>query len=205
MSTLYCKDYYTRTITELYTIDMSATMTETATVTEIETYPPYTKSGEIVKSAQHYRELVDRNLFDTDYTLLKRISAEQGLLSSAGFLAVLLQIAHPGVGKGVGLHSNFDKDIIARTENTAMYVFSTIHGTPEERQAIRKFVTRKHGGVHDNKDKSKRTYSALDPKLQLWVAATGFGTAMIYRDLCGWYTSPEDQEQLLQEFSTVYV
>lgn len=56
--------------------------------------------------------------------------------------------------------------------------------------------------IADN-DKSKRTYSALDPKLQLWVAATGFGTAMIYRDMAGWFTSPEDQEQLLQEFSTV--
>ena len=57
--------------------------------------------------------------------------------------------------------------------------------------------------VAPDNDKSKRTYSALDPKLQLWVAATGFGTAMIYRDMAGWYTSPEDQEQLLQEFSTV--
>jgi uncharacterized protein (DUF2236 family) len=176
-------------------------MTETVTVTE--TIPKYTASGEIIKDAKHYQELKDRNLLDTDYSLLKRVTAEQGLLSSAGFAAVLLQIAHPGVGKGVGLHSNFNERVVERTENTAMYVFSTIHGTPEEREAIRKFVTRKHGKVYDNKDKSKRTYSALDPRLQLWVAATGFGTAMIYRELAGWYLSPEDQEQLLQEFSTV--
>ena len=122
----------------------------TQTVTATETIPPYTASGEIIKDAEHYRELKERNLLNTDYSLLKRITAEQGLLSSAGFAAVLLQIAHPGVGKGVGLHSNFDKDIVARTQNTAMYVFSTIHGTPEERAAIRKFVTRKHGGVHDS-------------------------------------------------------
>ena len=180
---------------------MSTTTTETIAVTE--TIPKYTASGEIIKDAKHYQELKDRNLLNTDYALLKRVTAEQGLLSSAGFAAVLLQIAHPGVGKGVGLHSNFNERVVERTENTAMYVFSTIHGTPEEREAIRKFVTRKHGKVYDNKDKSKRTYSALDPKLQLWVAATGFGTAMIYREMAGWYLSPEDQEQLLQEFSTV--
>ena len=139
---------------------MSTTMTETVTATE--TFPPYTVSGEIIKDAEHYRELKERNLLNTDYSLLKRVTAEQGLLSSAGFVAVLLQIAHPGVGKGVGLHSNFDKQIVERTQNTAMYVFSTIHGTPEERAAIRKFVTRKHGKVHDSKCHSTLSCKTAD-------------------------------------------
>jgi uncharacterized protein (DUF2236 family) len=180
---------------------MSATTTETVTATE--EIPKYTASGEIIKDAKHYQELKDRNLLETNYALLKRLTAEQGLLSSAGFAAVLLQIAHPGVGKGVGLHSDFDDRVLERANNTAMYVFSTIHGTPEERAAIRKFVTRKHARVYDNKDRNKRTYSALDPKLQLWVAATGFGTTMIAREMAGLPLSPEDQEQALQEFSTV--
>lgn len=107
---------------------MSATITETITVSE--TIPEFTASGEIIKDAEHYRELKERNLLNTDYSLLKRVTAEQGLLSSAGFVAVLLQIAHPGVGKGVGLHSNFNERVVERTQNTAMYVFSTIHGTP---------------------------------------------------------------------------
>jgi uncharacterized protein (DUF2236 family) len=200
---------------------MSATMTEAVTVMEerpsyltvtkemprnestTEEIPKFTASGEIIKDAKHYHELKDRNLLYTDYTLLKRVTAEQGLLNGVGLAAVLLQIAHPGVGRGVGLHSDFDERVVERTQNTAMYVFSTIHGTPEERAAIRKFVTRKHGKVYDNKDKNKRTYSALDPKLQLWVAATGFGTAMIAREVFGMPLSPEDQEQVLQEFSTV--
>jgi uncharacterized protein (DUF2236 family) len=169
----------------------------------VEEIPKYTASGEIIKDAKHYEELKKRNLLNTDYTMLKRITAEQGFLNGVGLAAVLLQIAHPGVGKGVGLHSDFDARVIERTQNTAMYVFSTIHGTPEERAAIRKFVTRKHGKVYDNKDRSKRTYSALDPTLQLWVAATGFGTAMIWRDIIGKPLPIEDQEQVLQEFSTV--
>jgi len=180
---------------------MSARTTETVTVTQ--EIPKYTASGEIIKDAKHYQELKDRNLLETDYALLKRLTGEQSLLSGASFAAVLLQIAHPGVGKGVGLHSDFDERVLERTNNTAMYVFSTIHGTPEERQAIRKFVTRKHARVYDNKDRNKRTYSALDPKLQLWVAATGFGTTMIAREMAGVPLSPEEQEQALQEFSTV--
>ena len=65
---------------------MSTTMTETVTATE--TFPPYTVSGEIIKDAEHYRELKERNPLNTDYSLLKRVTAEQGLLSSAGFVAV---------------------------------------------------------------------------------------------------------------------
>lgn len=158
-------------------------------------------SGIAIKDEKHYQELKSRGLLNTDYAFPKKLISEQILFGAAPLAAVLLQIAHPGVGKGVGLHSTFANRIIERAENTAMYMFTTLYGTPEEREKIRKFVTRRHARVNDRK--TDNSYNALDPKLQLWVAATLYGTYVPAHEAVFGPMSQEDREQALQEFSVL--
>jgi uncharacterized protein (DUF2236 family) len=160
-----------------------------------------TASGVAIKDDKHYQELKSRGLLNTDYALAKKLISEQILLGAAPLAAVLLQIAYPGIGKGVGLHSTFANRIIERAENTAMYMFTTLYGTPEEREKMRKFVTRRHASVNDRK--TDNSYNALDPKLQLWVVATLYGTYVPAHEAVLGPMSQENREQALQEFSVL--
>jgi uncharacterized protein (DUF2236 family) len=55
--------------------------------------------------------------------------------------------------------------------------------------------------VNDNK--RGKTYNALDPKLQLWVAFTLYATYVpVYEELFGKFTD-EERERVLQEFSVM--
>jgi uncharacterized protein (DUF2236 family) len=149
----------------------------------------------------HQQELISRGLLNSDYALLKKVASEQMVISIAGLTAVLLQIAHPGVGKGVGLHSNFSYRFIERSENTAMYIYTMIFGTEEEKANMKAFVDKRHKYVNDNK--KGKTYDALNPELQLWVAFTLYATYVpAYEELFGKF-SDEDREGVLQEFSVM--
>jgi uncharacterized protein (DUF2236 family) len=153
------------------------------------------------KVDSHQQELASRGLVGSDYALLRKVVSEQMVISIAGLTAVLLQIAHPGVGKGVGLHSNFSYRFIERSENTAMYIYTMVFGNDEEKAKMKAFVDKRHKYINDNKKGG--TYSALDPKLQLWVAFTLYATYVpVYEDLFGKFT-PEEHEKVLQEFSVM--
>lgn len=80
--------------------------------------------------------------------------------------AVLLQLAVPGVGHGVADHSNTLSDPLGRLRTTMSYIYAISIGTPEEKRAIVKMVNKAHIPVRTE------SYSAFDPDLQLWVAAT---------------------------------
>ena len=77
---------------------MSATTTETITQRR-------TVVAEKSENDDYERELASRGLLNSDYGFIKKIVGEQMVVSFAALTAVLLQIAHPGVGKGVGLQS----------------------------------------------------------------------------------------------------
>lgn len=127
-----------------------------------------TQRSTIRDQKDEQQELISRGLLNTDYPLLKKVASEQMVLSIAGLTAVLLQIAHPGVGRGVGNHSNFSYRFIERSENTAMYIYTMIFGSEGERAAMKRFVDKRHKYVNDKK--KGNTYDALDPELQLWVS-----------------------------------
>lgn len=80
--------------------------------------------------------------------------------------AVLLQLAVPGVGHGVADHSNTLSDPLGRLRTTMSYIYAITVGSPEEKKAIVKMVNKAHIPVRTE------SYSAFDPELQLWVAAT---------------------------------
>jgi uncharacterized protein (DUF2236 family) len=97
---------------------------------------------------------------------LEHFVGEQALMLGAGS-AVMYQLAMKGVGLGVAEHSNTLERPVDRLRTTLTYVFAMVLGTDEEPAAIARKVNKAHAPV-----RSPGRYSAFDPDLQLWVAAT---------------------------------
>jgi uncharacterized protein (DUF2236 family) len=114
-----------------------------------------------------------------DNVEMQRI-AREGALLAGGARAILLQIAHPAVGRGVAEHSDFAGRPLQRLRATLTYVYGVTFGTPEEIQQLAATVTAAHRNV------TGAGYRATDPELQLWVAATLYDTAiLVYEELFG--------------------
>jgi uncharacterized protein (DUF2236 family) len=106
--------------------------------------------------------------------------AREGALLAGGARAILLQIAHPAVGRGVAEHSDFAARPLDRLRTTLTYVYCVTFGTPQEIEAVATAVTAAHRKV------TGAGYRATDPELQLWVAATLYDTALlVYQELFG--------------------
>lgn len=106
--------------------------------------------------------------------------APEGVYLLGGGRAILLQLALPGVGHGVARHSNFAANPLGRLNGTLTYIYALSNGTDEHRAKARDMVHAAHAPVKAPvaRDGSHPAYSARDPKLQLWVAATLYDSAM---------------------------
>ena len=102
---------------------------------------------------------------------VRRVGREAVLLGGAA-RAILLQVAHPAVGRGVAEHSNFAQDPLKRLRGTLNYVYASYFGTPDEVDWVAANVNRVHERVVGS------GYSADDPELQVWVAATLYDSAV---------------------------
>ncbi|KNG87592.1 hypothetical protein ANOM_005442 [Aspergillus nomiae NRRL 13137] len=125
---------------------------------------------------------------DTDEQLLRELENPQkikkivreGILLAGGGAAILLQVAMPGVGKGVDEHSNFSYRPLDRLRTTMTYVYCMAFGTPEEKKIIIEMVHKAHSVVKGP------DYSADDPHLQVWVAATLYAVGIdLYEQVFG--------------------
>ncbi|QKT08831.1 DUF2236 domain-containing protein [Gordonia sp. X0973] len=92
----------------------------------------------------------------------------------AGPANVIMQLANVPVGRGV-VESKVESGNlllhpIKRTRTTLTYLAVAAAGTPEDRKSFREAVNSAHRQVHSTHD-SPVKYNAMDPKLQLWVAA----------------------------------
>lgn len=130
---------------------------------------------------------------------------QEGIIIGAGAAAILLQLAEAGVGQGVNQHSNFTYRVTDRLRTTMTFVYCMVYGTPEERRTITDMVTRVHnqvnGTLEEGRDKGKK-YSALDPDLQLWVAATLYATAIqTYQRIFGVIDDEILQENIYREYA----
>lgn len=112
-------------------------------------------------------------------SVLSRFAPEAVYLLGGG-RAILLQLALPGVGHGVARHSNFAVNPLGRLNGTLTYIYALSNGTEGQRAKVRDIVNAAHAPVRapEAKDGSHPAYSARDPKLQLWVAATLYDSAM---------------------------
>ena len=97
-----------------------------------------------------------------------------GIALLAGPANVIMQLGRPGVGYGVKESrvesGRIDRHPIKRARTTFTYLAVATRGTPEQQKAYRKAVTAAHAQVRSTED-SPVKYNALDPDLQLWVAA----------------------------------
>lgn len=124
--------------------------------------------------------------FDPKYI---KILTQESVILGGGAAAILLQVAEAGVGAGVSEHSNFSHRALDRLRTTMTYVYCMAYGTAQERKTVADMVTRVHDEVSGTLSEGRnqgRPYSALDPDLQLWVAATLYWTATeVYRSVFG--------------------
>lgn len=88
--------------------------------------------------------------------------ARDGALVLGGGAAILMQVADPGVARGVAAHSAFADDPMRRLRHTLGYVYAVSLGDAEQVRRVAGFVDRAHAGVP----------GATEPDRQLWVAAT---------------------------------
>lgn len=112
-----------------------------------------------------------------------------GVALLAGPANVIMQLGRPGVGYGV-LESRvesgrIDRHPIKRARTTFTYLAVATRGNDQQRRAYRKAVTGAHAQVRSTGD-SPVQYNALDPELQLWVAACLYkGGVDVYRTFIG--------------------
>lgn len=103
--------------------------------------------------------------------VIRRVDGELVLLLG-GTRALLMQLAHPLVARGVAEHSGFEADPFARLQRTLDASYTIIFGTDQEARRTARQVHDIHRGVIGD------GYEANDPELLLWVHSTLVDTAL---------------------------
>jgi uncharacterized protein (DUF2236 family) len=124
---------------------------------------------------------------------LTDLVSEAVMLAGAGS-AVMYQLARKEVGLGVVEHSTTLDRPLDRLRTTLTYVYVMALGTEEERRSVASMVNRRHAPV-----RSAGRYSAFDPELQLWVAATLARTGETIRERVFGPMDPATRERVYRE------
>ena len=128
-----------------------------------------------------------------------------GCIDSIGLISgpanTIMQLAYPGVGHGVMESRVTSGSIlhhpIKRARTTLAYLSVAFYGTTEEKLAYRRAINQAHAQVTST-ESSPIKYRALDPNLQLWVAACLFwGHIDVYEKLRG-PMSKQDQARFYE-------
>lgn len=132
------------------------------------------------------------------------IAPEAGLLLGAG-RAILLQLAHPQIGLAIAKHSDFASNPLGRLIHTLGYIYALSNGTPEQQRTIIDYVNTAHQPVHGtrNPDRETPAYSAMDPKLQMWVAATLYDSARVIAAEILPMAESSDNENLYRQYAAL--
>ncbi|MGP4028042.1 oxygenase MpaB family protein [Actinomadura sp. 3N407] len=126
-----------------------------------------------------------------DRDVLRALAAEPLIGLGAG-RALLMQLAHPRVARGVAEHSDFADRPLARLFGTLDFLLIVTYGTPEEVARIAAKVRGVHTAVRGE------GYTGNDPDLQLWVNATLIDSALhIYEHVM---RPGDDEPDLAEEY-----
>lgn len=106
-----------------------------------------------------------------DDSVLRRIYRENVLFLGGG-RALLLQLAHPDVARGVAEHSSFEEDPFSRLRRTISVVDAIVFGEDDAADRAAAGLRRVHDRV------AGAGYAANDPALLFWVHATLVDTGM---------------------------
>lgn len=109
----------------------------------------------------------------------RRYAADSSLVLG-GLAAILLQVAHPVVARGVARSSSFADDPLRRLRHTLAYVYAVQLGSPGQHALAARRVDSAHAHVAGARD--------ADP--QLWVTATLAHTGMQVHELLHGPLSP---------------
>ena len=107
--------------------------------------------------------------------MVRRVHGE-GVLLLGGGRALLMQIAHPDVARGVAEHSRFREERFGRLLRTLRPMFAIAFGTREQALAAAASINRIHDGV------AGQGYRASDAELLLWVLATLIDTGLVMHE-----------------------
>ncbi|KAK0666880.1 hypothetical protein QBC41DRAFT_325081 [Cercophora samala] len=133
-----------------------------------------------------------------------------------GPYAILLQIASPGIALGSCSHSRFQTHPISRFRRTAAFIMAVVHGTEEQKALICGAIKKQrlvlfhppHPNVmltRSEKDSHIHgpNYTATDPLLQKWTAATLFVAGQKTHEMFSIERKPmprAEKEVLCQQF-----
>jgi uncharacterized protein (DUF2236 family) len=124
--------------------------------------------------------------------LLRSIISQDIYLLGALF-TILCQFAHPALAKGSYKHSQFAYRFQQRLQKTGCFLNVAVHGTDEEKRAIFGVVHKYHSRVKGD------DYSADDPELHKWTAATLFVAIIRVRETFFGKMSRDEMESLFRE------
>jgi uncharacterized protein (DUF2236 family) len=134
-------------------------------------------------------------------SLTRRINGESVLLLGGG-RALILQVAHPSVAAGVARFSNYRAEPWKRLYRTLDTTLAIVFGDRETSTAAAARLRRIHRRVNGTDD-SGEPYSALDPKLLLWVHATLIDTSLTIYERYVTRLTPAELERYYEEMKTL--
>ena len=121
-------------------------------------------------------------------SVIRRVDGEWALLLGGG-RALLMQLAHPLVAKGVAEHSDFKNNPFDRLQRTLDASWTIVFGTNADAARTAAVIHRVHDRVVG------ADYHANDPELLLWVHATLVDTALrVHRRFLGGLSDDEAEE-----------
>lgn len=129
------------------------------------------------------------------------VNGEAAVFTGGG-RALLLQVAHPGVGAGVEQHSSYAKDPWGRFLRTVDIMMKLSFGAPEVSARQQRILEKMHRRVSGTTDEGA-PYHAMDTDLQLWVWATLVDTALLVYERVRPALCAEDREQYYRESKLV--
>lgn len=133
-------------------------------------------------------------------SLLWSLGFDRRALLLAG-RSLVLQVAHPVIGAGVGDFSSFRTDPWGRLDRTVQSILVQLFGGPDaivEAQRLRRMHRAIKGIGFDNKP-----YRALDPHAQAWVHLSNLDTLFCWHRQFGRPLAPDQQARVLAEWRQV--
>jgi uncharacterized protein (DUF2236 family) len=136
-------------------------------------------------------------------SILRRVGGEPVMFLGAQ-RALLLQIAHPGVGQAVDEHSSFREVPVRRLWATADAMVAMVWGRPDEAAAAHRRIMALHDHIHGDLPATPTTppgrYSAHDPEAVRWVWSTLVDTSVVVHERWLGPLAPTEREALLADW-----
>jgi uncharacterized protein (DUF2236 family) len=107
-----------------------------------------------------------------------QVDREIAVLIGSGSRALLLQVAHPLVAAAVAAHSRYRSDPLGRLRDTLDAIYSFAFADTEQAMRVVQSVNGLHAHVAGHAPDGQ-VYSALDPRLLLWVYATLIDSSLV--------------------------